>query len=92
MADKQSQSMMAKLAGAGAALAAAWVVQKVIDKAWVAASGHKPPAPESQDDDINFREVALAAVVTGALVALSRVLATRGTARLAARIDGGPKA
>jgi len=89
MADKSSQSTLSKIAGAGAALAAAWLVQKVIDRVWVATSGHKAPEASSSDDDINFREVALAAVVTGALVALSRVLATRGTARLAARIDGG---
>ena len=85
MPQKQSPSMLAKLVGAGAAVGAAWAAQKLLDRAWVAASGHEPPAAESQDDDISLREVLLAAAITGAVVALARALATRGTSQLAAR-------
>ena len=85
MEDKQKQSMTAKLVGAGATLLAAWLVQKIIDQAWERTRGHKPPSADSTQDDIKFSEVAAAAVISGAAVALSRVLATRGTARLVAR-------
>lgn len=80
MADDK-QSMIAKLVGIGAALAAAWVAQQIISGMWQAASGHKPPKAEDPGD-ARFAEIAAAAAVTGALVALSRVLAARGTARL----------
>ena len=77
MPEKQSQSMLAKLVGAGVAVGAAWV----------AAAGHQPPAPESQDDDISLREVLLAAAITGAVGVLARALASRGTARLTAKVN-----
>jgi len=83
--DKKNQSMVAKIVGAGVALAAVWVVNRVIDKAWEKTKGHKPPSADSMDDDVKFSEVAAAAVITGAAVSLSRVLATRATARLAGR-------
>ncbi|ADG73136.1 conserved hypothetical protein [Cellulomonas flavigena DSM 20109] len=84
--DAQKQSMAAKVVGAGVALAAAWVVQKLIDSAWEKTRGHKPPAADSTAEDIRFGEVAAAAAITGAAVALSRVLATRGAAKLAKRV------
>ena len=87
MPEKQSPSMLAKVVGAGAAIAAAWAAQKLLDRAWVAAAGHEPPAPESQEEDISLREVLLAAAITGAVVALARALASRGTARVAARVN-----
>ncbi|MFC8190506.1 DUF4235 domain-containing protein [Cellulomonas sp. NPDC057328] len=79
------KSMVAKLVGMGVTLGAAWVAHRVVELGWEKARGHKPPAPDSTDDDINFSEVAVAAVITGAVVALSRVLATRGAAKLIAR-------
>ncbi|MDQ0425085.1 DUF4235 domain-containing protein [Cellulomonas iranensis] len=85
--DEQKQSMVAKIVGAGVALGAAWLVQKIIDSAWQKAKGHKPPQADSTAEDVKFSEVALAAVITGAAVALSRVIATRGTAKFAGRIS-----
>lgn len=79
MAD-QKQSMIAKAVGLGVALAAAWVAQQVVSGAWRVALGHKPPKPEDEGD-ARFAEIAVAAALTGAVVALSRVLATRGTAK-----------
>ena len=80
MDDEGTQSMTAKLAGLGIALVAAWAAQQLISAAWKGAVGHKPPKPEDPGD-ARMGEVALAAVITGAVVALSRVLATRGAAR-----------
>lgn len=78
MAEKQS--MIAKLVGLATALVAAWAAQQLISGAWKMALGHTPPKPEDEGD-VRFAEVAAAAAITGALVALSRVLATRGTAK-----------
>ncbi|MBO3089685.1 DUF4235 domain-containing protein [Cellulomonas dongxiuzhuiae] len=86
--DEKKQSMSAKIVGAVVALAATWVVHRVIDSVWEKTRGHKPPAADSSEDDINFGEVAAAAAVTGAAIGLSRVLATRGAAKIAARIVG----
>lgn len=82
----EKQSMTAKIVGAGVALAAAWLVQKLIDQAWQRTRGHKPPPADSTAEDIRFGEVAAAAAITGAAVALSRVLATRGAAKIAGRV------
>ena len=59
--DEQKQSMVAKIVGAGVALGAAWLVQKIIDSAWQKAKGHKPPQADSTAEDVKFSEVALAA-------------------------------
>ncbi|MEZ0447662.1 DUF4235 domain-containing protein [Cellulomonas sp. ICMP 17802] len=85
----QSTSIVAKLIGAGAALAAAFVVNQVLSQAWKAKTGHKPPKADDQGD-AGLAEVIAAAALTGALVAMARVLATRGTARFAAKVDARP--
>lgn len=82
MADKQD--LATKLAGMAATFGAAWLTQKIISRAWQMAVGHEPPKPE-EEGDVSFREVALAAVITGAAAYLSRVLAQRGTAKLMRR-------
>ena len=83
--ENNKQSMVAKIVGAGVALAAVWAVNKVIDKVWEKTRGHKPPAADSTAEDVKFSEVAAAAAITGAAVSLSRVLATRGAAKIAGR-------
>ncbi|HEX5333476.1 MAG TPA: DUF4235 domain-containing protein [Cellulomonas sp.] len=88
MADQPTPSLIAKIAGAVVAIAAAWAVQKAVNASWKAASGHKPPKADDQGD-AGLGEVVAAAAITGALVALSRVLTMRGTARFSARIDEG---
>jgi len=84
--DEQQNSMLAKVAGAAVALAAAWVAHKAIDAAWKAASGHKAPKPDDEGDS-GLGELVAAAALSGALVAASRVLATRGTKSFASRVS-----
>ena len=79
MDDKQS--MAAKAIGIAVALGSAWVAQQAISRVWQATLGHKPPHADDEGD-ARFGEVAVAATITGALVALARVLATRGAAKL----------
>ncbi|HEY0187285.1 MAG TPA: DUF4235 domain-containing protein [Cellulomonas sp.] len=94
MADEQTQSTLAKVAGLIVAGAATWAAQKAVGAVWKAAVGHQPPKAED-DGGSRLGEVVAAAAITGAVVALARVLATRGTARFSARVDANrelPKA
>ncbi|MBO3086208.1 DUF4235 domain-containing protein [Cellulomonas fengjieae] len=84
MDDKQTQSMVAKVIGTGAALAAAFLVNQVLNQAWKAKTGHKPPRADDPGD-AGLSEIVAAAALTGALVSMARVLATRGTAKFAAK-------
>ena len=86
MSEKPKASLLAKVIGAVATLAAAWLAQKVITSVWKARTGHKPPTAEDEGDS-NLSEVVIAAALTGALVAISRVLATRGAAHVVAAIE-----
>ena len=74
------ESMVARGVGLAVALGAAWVAQQVVSAGWRAVLGHKPPKPEDEGDT-RFGEVAVAAAITGAVIGLARVLATRGAAK-----------
>jgi hypothetical protein len=78
--DESTQSTVSKVVGLLVAAGAAWAAQKAVSTAWRAATGHVPPKAEDQGD-AGLSEVAVAAAITGAIAALTRVLATRGTAR-----------
>ncbi|MDO8106277.1 DUF4235 domain-containing protein [Isoptericola sp. b441] len=82
MSDDKSESRIAKLVGLAAAAGAAWAAGKLIDSLWTKAFGHAPPKADDDSDDIRFREVAAAAVISGAIVALFRASATRGARKL----------
>lgn len=84
MSSAQDRSTVAKLVGVAAALVAAFVAQKAVEQVWMRTAGHKPPRADDEGDH-RLQEVVAAAAVTGAAVALARVLATRLTARYAAR-------
>jgi Protein of unknown function (DUF4235) len=78
--DESTQSTVSKVVGLVVAAGAAWAAQKIVATAWHATTGHVPPKAEDQGD-AGLSEVAIAAAITGAVAALTRVLATRGTAR-----------
>jgi hypothetical protein len=78
--DQSTQSTVAKVVGLLVAGGTAWAARKAVSTAWRAATGHEPPAADD-DGDAGLSEVIVAAAITGALAALARVLATRGTAR-----------
>ena len=80
MVDESTQSTVSKVVGILVAAGAAWVAQKTVSTVWRATTGHVPPKAEDQGD-AGLSEVAVAAAITGAIAALTRVLATRGTAR-----------
>ncbi len=78
MPDERTTSTAVRLAGVGAGLAAGWLVHKLIDAVWERTAGH--PTPAADDQDRPLVEVAVATALTGALVALTRLLTTRGVA------------
>ncbi|MCW2767999.1 MAG: hypothetical protein JWO11_3958 [Nocardioides sp.] len=70
-----------------AALGAATVARKALDKFWRVATGKKPPENPA-DPDVQLWEAAAWAVVTGAFIALARMLAQRRAASYYQRSTG----
>jgi hypothetical protein len=70
-----------------AGLGAAAVTRKVLDKSWKAAAGKNPPENPA-DPDVSIAEAAVWAAVTGAAVAMARMLAQRRAAHYYARSTG----
>jgi hypothetical protein len=73
----------------GAIIAAGFAVDRVVTMGWRAASGHEPPS-DPEDIDTHTGEVILYAVVSGALIALARVLAIRGAAKAYTKVTAKP--
>ena|SRR5689334_1351574 len=70
-----------------AALLAATVAKKGLNATWKAATGKEPPANPA-DPDIDIAEALLWATVSGTLVAVVRMLATRRAAGYYAKSTG----
>jgi hypothetical protein len=62
-----------------AALGAALVARKALDRSWKLATGKQPPENPA-DPDVDLWEAVTWAVVTGAFIALARMLAQRKAA------------
>ena len=71
----------------GAALGAAALARKGIDKSWQVSTGKKPPENPA-DPDVDFWEAFAWAAVTGAFVALARMFAQRRAASYYIRSTG----
>ncbi|MCW2797797.1 DUF4235 domain-containing protein [Nocardioides sp.] len=69
------------------ALGAAALTRKALDKSWQVATGKKPPENPA-DPDIELWEAVSWAAVTGAFVALARMLAQRRAASYYQRSTG----
>lgn len=79
--------MLWKVLGTGGAVAAAFTTQKAMNLVWHAAMGHEPPqTPESPESD--WVEAVAWAAVSGALIGLARMVATRQAARAYYSITG----
>ena len=70
-----------------AGLGAAAVTRKLLDRSWKAAAGKNPPENPA-DPDVSLGEAVLWASVTGATVALARMIAQRRAASYYARSTG----
>ena len=85
-------SLAWKIIGTGSALLAAAAAQKGLSAAWKLATGDDPPTiPE--DPETSWREAIAWAVVSGAVIGLARLVATRRAAHYYLRSTGElPKA
>jgi Protein of unknown function (DUF4235) len=70
-----------------AAVLAAAAARKALNAFWKAATG-KPPPANPASPDVEMREAVLWAAVSGTIVALARMLATRRAAQYYARSTG----
>lgn len=70
-----------------AALGAAALVKKGLNSSWRAATGKNPPANPA-DPDVELPEAIMWAAVSGTLIAVARMLATRRAANYYARSTG----
>lgn len=69
------------------ALGAAAVARKVLDTSWRAATGKEPPANPA-DPDVDLWEAVAWATLSGTLVAIARMLASRKAANYYQRSTG----
>ena len=69
------------------ALGAAALARKTLDKSWKVATGKKPPENPA-DPDVEIWEAVTWAVVTGAFIAVARMLAQRRAAAYYTRSTG----
>ena len=70
-----------------AALGAAAVAKKALDSSWRAATGKNPPANPA-DPDVGIGEAVMWAAVSGTLIGVARMLATRRAAHYYAKSTG----
>ena len=70
-----------------AALLAATVARKTLNASWKVATGKQPPANPASPD-VEMREALVWAAVSGTLIAVARMLATRRAAQYYARSTG----
>ncbi|EEH63264.1 hypothetical protein HMPREF0044_1503 [Gleimia coleocanis DSM 15436] len=73
-----------KLITAGAVAAAGFVADKIVDKGWVMVTGRPAPSKE-EEDTAALVEVLVFAAISGAVVALTRRYALRGTNKFIAK-------
>jgi hypothetical protein len=76
-------TVMSLVAGLGAAA----VTRKLLDRSWKAAAGKNPPENPA-DPDVGIGEAVVWAAVTGAAVALARMVAQRRAASYYTRSTG----
>ncbi|WP_131105986.1 DUF4235 domain-containing protein [Ornithinimicrobium sufpigmenti] len=84
-------NITAKVVTAGAALLASMVAKKATDGTWSFVTGKD--VPENPDDpEIDIKEAVIFAVLSGALVALARMLANRQATKVLSKSQGKSRA
>lgn len=78
---------MWNVVGSGAAVLAAIAARKALTSGWEAATGTEPPENPA-DPSTDWKEAVAWGVLTGAVVGVARMLASRETARVAQRVSG----
>lgn len=88
MAHDDDDSMVDKLILVGASAAAAWAAQKLLSAIWKKSTGHEAPKDPLNNESTIPAIVGFAAI-TGAVAALSRIVASRGARKVTARLAAG---
>ena len=78
-----------KILGTGAAVGAAVVAKKLVSAGWTAATGKEPPV-NPENPDVSWQEAVGWAVVSGVVIQVTRVIATRGAAAYYVKSAGHP--
>lgn len=78
-----------RIVSAGAAILAGLIADRLLNRSWQAATG-KPAPTDPEQPDTRLRDAVLFAVLSGAIIAVARLLAVRGAAKLYG--DALPKA
>lgn len=76
-----------KILAAGAGVAAGLVAQRLTDGTWRLVSGGTAP-DQPEDPDVEWKQAVAFAVLSGAVVGLTRLLASREAAKLYRRSTG----
>ena len=87
MAESSDSSKVWSIFSLISALAAAAAVKKGLNTSWRAATGKNPPANPA-DPDVNLWEAVSWAALSGTMIAIARMLATRRAANYYARSTG----
>ncbi|MCY7402298.1 MAG: DUF4235 domain-containing protein [Nocardioides sp.] len=87
MASDGSSSKFYSAFSLAAALGAAAVAKKGLNTSWRAATGKNPPANPA-DPDVKMSEAVLWAAISGTLIAVARMLATRRAANYYTKSTG----
>lgn len=87
MASQDGSSKFFSAFSLAAALGAAAVAKKGLNTSWRAATGKNPPANPA-DPDVSLGEAVLWAAVSGTLIGVARMLATRRAATYYAKSTG----
>lgn len=83
-------SIVTKIVTAGVVLVATMVAKKATDGTWRFVTGKE--APNNPDDpDIDFKEAVIFTVLSGAVVAVLKMLANRETTRVLGKAQGKSK-
>jgi hypothetical protein len=78
-----------KILGTGAAVGAAVVAKKLVSAGWTAATGKEPPE-NPENPDVSWQEAVGWAVVSGVVIQVTRVIATRSAAAYYVKSAGHP--
>jgi hypothetical protein len=86
--DSDREGQMWRIVGAGAGVAAGWLVRKALERAWRATRGADPPTNPAASDT-TWGEALLWAAASGVALAVTRMVAQRGAAEAWRAFTGG---
>jgi Protein of unknown function (DUF4235) len=87
MAKQSSGGMGLKLLTVGGTIGAAWVARKGVSTGWKAVTGNEPPV-NPEDPDVDWAEAVGWALLSGAVIGMARLAASRQAAVVYRKVTG----